>query len=724
MIKSPTLVDFHVHGIGSRYKDNFATASFEQICAYFDNIGKQNNMNFTVAVTDHDVSTLTFEKYKELQLRYPNVKLVLGMESNCKLGAATHGVYEAAHILTYADMASDESIKQWLECQELKDISKIKAFELQYVKPSNYKMAKKFCYVLNSQFGANLNPEEFANKFSNTTYDAKTMEKELFDRVSDAFIKNLPNAFAECQTKEQISSKLANLQFKISKDKKFVLMGLLPSFHNKKNIYDNVQAALHAFNTLTKNNLEMGDIIKHINLSSSDSKEIDRNFAKQIMKYLVVNKKVCHELNLSHLEYVQRYKELEKILNSQNYETKLITSEKFFISEAKREKFGDIFYIAKSVLNKHVGLNITNHEIAEILDYSKSRNLMREEFIKFVKICLSYKNPKLYEKVKNMDLQEFENFKLGHNKYGEITLAALVPIKAGQGYITDKDDVRTPLTEIADIVKKTGAHFVLAHPDTKFKFTDDFKIPMQLFKDVNGKVVSKAKFEQIKQKCLKDGGINTNELKDKNSQILMLDLFFKICKQNGINFEGFEITKDDFKDKKALMNKLIYAAKNGLEISFGSDTHLSSLHYYNQLLKQNKITEKELNERLEFAKQINDSTADNGKFRKLYGAKFEFQSDVVSRSQKIAEPIVKNLEQVNPYQEKYLVTKTSFCDKLLGEPECEGYKPLIEFCINGNLYSFEANALKNARYDFSDPVQKPVNQQQVKNKNDCYELIK
>ena len=42
------IVDFHIHGIGSNYKDDFATASYDQICAYFENYAQKLKHNVVI----------------------------------------------------------------------------------------------------------------------------------------------------------------------------------------------------------------------------------------------------------------------------------------------------------------------------------------------------------------------------------------------------------------------------------------------------------------------------------------------------------------------------------------------------------------------------------------------------------------------------------------------------------------------------------------------------
>ena len=101
------IVDFHIHGIGSNYKDDFATASYDQICAYFENYAQKLKHNVVIALTEHDVAILTYQQYKDLSKKYPHVKIIPGMESNTSLETATDGIFETAHILNYADVSSD-----------------------------------------------------------------------------------------------------------------------------------------------------------------------------------------------------------------------------------------------------------------------------------------------------------------------------------------------------------------------------------------------------------------------------------------------------------------------------------------------------------------------------------------------------------------------------------------------------------------------------------------
>ena len=52
--------------------------------------------------------------------KYPHVKIIPGMESNTSLETATDGIFETAHILNYADVSSDESVKKWFDCADRK----------------------------------------------------------------------------------------------------------------------------------------------------------------------------------------------------------------------------------------------------------------------------------------------------------------------------------------------------------------------------------------------------------------------------------------------------------------------------------------------------------------------------------------------------------------------------------------------------------------------------
>ena len=130
------LIDFHIHGKGSFFKDRFANASYDDICNFFEQVAEEEDKDLVIAITEHDNFAMTYDEFKQLSTKYPRVKIALGMESNAKLSYATDGMFECAHVLLYADMSSEESIKKWFDCKELKSLSKLNTFTVRFPSPS------------------------------------------------------------------------------------------------------------------------------------------------------------------------------------------------------------------------------------------------------------------------------------------------------------------------------------------------------------------------------------------------------------------------------------------------------------------------------------------------------------------------------------------------------------------------------------------------------------
>ena len=178
---------------------------------------------------------------------------------------------------------------------------------------------------------------------------------------------------------------------------------------------------------------------------------------------------------------------------------------------------------------------------------------------------------------------------------------------------------------------------------------------------------------------------------------------FNICKKNGINFTGFEITKNDLCDLPNLFNKLIYAAKNGYEVSFGSDTHLSkSVKYYN-LYRQNKISEDKFNKLKNHLKSIGDTIAIENNYRKLYGHKFRKSLNLTnyeSHCLKIDKPVIKNHpeEPIYAAKEYNRVIGTSFADKVFHINQNVDNKPMFVIDIKDEIYSFNKDDLSKMDY--------------------------
>ena len=701
------IVDFHIHGIGSAYKDGYATASYDHICAYFQRYAESKKRKAVIAFTEHDCNIMTYEKYKELQNKYPNVKIILGMEANAKLTHATDGVFEVAHVLAYADMSSEESIKKWLDCEELKDLSKIRTFQVPTQEPSNEYIITDFCKKLNSQYGTKIDIKELVDKFGNSRLGSRDLQRRVIYYLAEKIFENKDFAFSDCKNVEEVSSKLKSLEFFVDKKHSFY-GGLTPSQYGFSREID----VMLAITELEKN------IGKSINIEEFCSKldygltsdEFDEQFATLAAEIMSKEKAFLKKINIDNVmlslgkkhftnKDIQQFIR-SRILKNARFNCVKKSTSQFFVSGVFMENFGERLYMAKSILNKNIGTKITNREIAELLNNTKSRDVMRNQFINLVKFSLKYNQPELYKKIEKLPIDELSKTTLGRNKHGVISLDRLVtPNPSANKDATQ--DIRTALEEINGIIKKTGGHLILAHPDLVFKYADGKSVPVDAFRDTDRELVSKSKYKEIKKDLYDYGCVDTLKLQGSKQKLLKLELFFRLCKKNGIKFDGFEIRKSNIVDRENLRNYLIYAAKNNYDISFGSDTHLSNMHFYNDLLRDEKITQGVFDKLAKHADKIGDNTASTNAYQIYYPSKFRTESQNIDFANiKDMKPCIKTDKYGKLYNiNKYTVVQTSFCDKMIGKSYV-GHSPLMTLIYNNKLYFFSRESLKYMNYNF------------------------
>ena len=643
------IVDFHIHGVGSKYKDVFATASYDHICAYFQRLGEKRNREIVIAFTEHDCSVMTYNQYKELQAKYPNVKIMLGMEANTKLTRATNGVFEVAHILAYADMSNEESIKKWFDCKELKDLSKIKTFQI---------------------------------------------------------VRQVPS-------KEEVVNKLKTIKFFVNKPGKgSMFAGLVPSQYSFSK-ETNVKLAVKKLEKLIGGPVDFAKLNSELNYNLNNT-ELDRQFARAAANIIAQDKSLLAKIKIKKLmkaakignikpEYVVNFI-TGKILKNARFNCEIKQTSHMFESTVQTENFGERLYMAKAILNKNIGTKITNTEIAQLLDNVKSRKVMREHFINLVKFSLKYRNPALYSKIEKLSTEDFARYPLGANDHGTITINTLVPLSptANHGITTD---IRTPLEEINEIVKNTGGHLMLAHPDLVFKYSDNKYIPANVFESGDSELVSNNKYKEIVKQLNDTGSINTTDLLGDKNKILKLELFFRLCKQNGIEFDGFEIRKANLKERESLKNYLVYAAKNDYDISFGSDAHFSNVHFYYDLFRNGVITQNEFDKLAAYADENGDTTTKENRYKVYYTSIFKTKKHNLNFARiKHCGGFLKNAKG-KLYNPNYIVEQTSFGDKLLGKDNLEN-RPLLTIKYNDKVYYFDRSTLKKANYEFDDSASK------------------
>lgn len=701
------IVDFHIHGIGSKYKDAFATASYDHICAYFERLAQKRKRDVIIAFTEHDCSVISFDQYKDLQKKYPHVKIMLGMEANAKLTHATDGVFEVAHVLAYADMSNDESVKKWLECGELKDLSKIKTFQIERQVPSNQHIIITFCELLNSEYGTQIDIDEVLRKFGTSKLRSTDIQQKVLNYVSQKIYENKDFAFASCKTVDEVENKLKTINFFVNK-KPNILSGLVPSQYSfSKNT--NVKLAIKKLEKLIGKEIDKEEFDKELNYSLHNA-DFDRQFAIAAAKIIQKDKLLLKKLEIRKYmkvsrgsalnpEYIQNYISTQ-ILRNARFNSEIQNMSEFFVSEVSVENFGEKLYMAKSILNKNIGTKITNREIAELLDNVKSRQLMRHHFINLVKFSIKYNNPNLYKRIQNLSTEDLAKYPLGRNYHGSITLNILVPSSPNTNHnITT--DIRTPLEEINSIVKKTGGHLILAHPDLVFKFSDGKSIPTKVFQSSDKDLLSNSKIKEIRKDLRATGEVSTTKLLGNKEKLLKLELFFRLCRQKGINFDGFEIRKANLRERDNFRNYMIYAAKNDYDISFGSDAHFSNIHFYYDLLLDGRIKKEEFDKLAEYADKIGDNTAKEGIYKVYYPTKFVTKKNNINFARiKPCKGFVKN-NYGKIHNNNYIVEQTNFCDKLLGKDKLED-APLLTLKYNQKIYSFDKKLLSQLKYNFGD----------------------
>ena len=609
------LIDFHVHGKGSYFKDKFANASYEDICKFFQGVAEEEGKDLVVAFTDHDNVAITYDEFKRLREKYPRVKIVLGMESNAKLTYSTNGLFEKAHVLLYADMSSEEGIKKWFDCKELQALSKINTFLVRF--PSPYLRIKTNVEKLNAKYNMKLDAHAIAKKF-----------EKLPPKTSNAKIKYL------------FCKYIAEVLYKAKDDDKF-------------------DASLF---------------------------------------YEAVLKSNYNSSNWDKITFENIYDEL--------FEIPFLSSN----SEPRNVNLGNSLYVAKNVLDKYLGLKISNIEFDMILDESKSYEQMRKEFLTIVKYKIEKHNPELFNKIKNLSLDKFSNYKIASGSNGAITLNSFFPMGVYDKWMMGSEDllldIRTRLSELDTIAKKTGGYLMLAHPNSMFSYGSNQIFTKEDFSHISKGIISESKYKELEAEFSNHNAIPFEKVKGKKSiknKLLKMDLFFNVCKSNGINFSGFEITKTDLAKNTDLLNKLIYAAKNNYEVSFGSDTHLSKSSKYYRLLKQNKITEKRF---AKLKKQLisqGDTIAHAELYKKLYGQEFKNNVSLLDSDNhihKIKSPILKKhpKEPLYAAREYNRVVQTSFADKVFNINQNISNKPLFVMEVKDKLYSFNKNELKQMSY--------------------------
>ena len=606
------LIDFHVHGKGSFFKDKHANASYDDMCSYFQGIAEEEDKDVVVAFTEHDNVALTYDEYKKLSKKYPRVKIVLGIECNTKLSYSTNELFEQAHVLVYADMSSDESVKKWFDCKELQALSKLNTFKVKF--PSPYMRSKTYVENFNNTFGMKLNYSKIAEAFEKYPI-ANNIEKFGKDFV------------------EYIATELyENIEY-YSERGGYFYRSILDKKYNSNDI----------------SKIKFEDIVEKLNSFCTN------------------------------------------VLNGQS----------------SNKLLGNSLYVAKNILGKYLKLKISNIEYAMILDGAKSYEQMRNEFLKLTRYKIQKHNPELYNKIKDLSLNEFANYGLGDGGYGKIILNNFFPRNMSDLWAIESnnvaDGVRTRLSELNTIAQKTGGYLMLAHPNSKFTYKNGTIFTKNDFQFITANIFSKSKYTKLKTQIKNNKSMPMDGIKTYKNGLLKLDLFMNICKKNGINFTGFEITKDDLANKYKLINKLIYAAKNGYEISFGSDTHLSKCTKYYNLYKQNKISQNQLNKLVFKLADRDDKIAKTKEFKNLYAQNFKKLLNLTNCEgfcHKIDKSILKNHpeEPIYAAKEYNRVIGTSFADKLLNQNQDVENKPLFVLNIKDKIYSFNKNDLMKMNY--------------------------
>lgn len=623
--KTKTCVDLHVHGGASNYVDSYATASIFEECSYFSELAKTNKIDkMYFALTDHNTigtinpksdnqnykttTKLSFELYQQLLKEFPNVQPILGIEANCNMLHVTDNVFKKAHVTAFADMSSEQKIKQWLNSKALNDYSFIKTFVYTDYKKTNEEVIEEVRRDLYFNYGIKIDPRTI-NRYNSKNLPARELRKQFIGEI----LKDLKNhpLFIDCKDDDEVKSKLYSLPM-YTMDKKLSLdfLKLRPSYGRFNTPEKNVENAFLQYQYMFSDTITLEDIKNKIDFSKSKS-QIDHQFMQIIANRISGNPNIVknakyasiitnnNAYSIKHKIYKQ-YDIIRKIYGHQKCNSHSITTN--FDVEKFDEYLGVRLFTARNKLNAEFGTKISLESIAQIL---RNGNGDRQQIVdKFYMIAFDslvrhnkkFSNyaPTLSEakRVLNQNIFQFE---------GEsYSMADLVPPVARP--VEGNVYARFDFEEFYKIVKEAGGYVCLAHPNSAFEYADNAKIHRNHFYGLDMTMLSGTQCKKLQQYLRDNEYLDVDNSSLKYSMIFKLELINSMLAKNGCKLDATEISKDILQNPVKTNNVLTFCAKHNLDLSFGTDTHLSMLHDAYQKLSVGKINQKEY-ENFEFVAQ-------------------------------------------------------------------------------------------------------------------------
>lgn len=623
-----TCVDLHVHGGASNYVDAHATASIYEECNYFSDLAKKNNFDkMYVALTDHNTAgtvsfdakeksyktttVMTYDLYNKLKQEFPNVEPILGIEANCNLLGATDGIFKKAHITAFADMSSEESIKRWIENKDLKDLSYLKTYMLTFCKKTNYEIVSELCESLNLNFGLYINPKDL-QKYKSTNYSPSTLRREFIADISPKLLQ-MP-MFKNCKTQEDVKRKLESLQMHdISEPTTKELLRLRPSYNRYDTPEKNVENACLSYLSVFADDISVEDLKNRIDFSKSPE-NIDEQFIKLIANRIAGNPKIV--IN----------KKIQKLFSSSGHYPNLIKKKiygyspknqthnilKYFNVERFNEYLGVRFLTVRNMLNKEFGTKIELSQIANILRDNNDRTAKVDAFYLLVMSDLVKNNKDFsHHSVTIDEAKRVLNQRIFGPETAKFGMREIVPEEprpvAGNVY------QRVDFEEFHKIIKNAGGYICMAHPTSSFEFADDAKIKRNYFYGLDMTMISNNEARDLQQYLANNEYLNVNSSNLKQNMIFKLELLNNLLMQSGCKLDAVEMNKDILGDSQKFSGLLKFCAKHKMDLSFGTDTHLSMLHNSYQKLKAGKISD----EQYEQAKLVATKKRDNTTERKI-----------------------------------------------------------------------------------------------------------
>jgi hypothetical protein len=162
--------------------------------------------------------------------------------------------------------------------------------------------------------------------------------------------------------------------------------------------------------------------------------------------------------------------------------------------------------------------------------------------------------------------------------------------------------------EFYKMVKKAGGYVCLAHPSCSFSFSEEGKLTNADFQKIDMSCLSSQEVKEIIVELSASGGVRINHSKVKNNIMLKLELLNEKLKQNDIKLDGIEVNVSILRQPLLRRSVLHFVAKNDMDISYGTDTHLSILHESFAKFHTGQISGPEYGALKDYARMLGDKT--------------------------------------------------------------------------------------------------------------------